>query len=324
MDTKQKKTRGTRSAHRTKSAVTKFKKQTRGGTRVTNRGGTPSSRATTVKKTTPASKKPIPAAYKEEAISWTLHSLKIILGDESIRRYILLKYLPNLVNSSKDCLRTFDAFVPSGKTREDKAREIQTYCQAMLKKKGTVVFTATNIQMDENDNETHFQSYIIDNTKRTLIAIDPAYDIAKENHAGIYMSEVTDEVIAPFFRHNHYDVQFMDLTHPAQIHDKDVFCQSWSLFILLEKLKNNEYKTDITFVIPETQLDKYKMLLGFYQQLFRDLPELGDNLRAEYKGEVSDTLGAYSSNQDAALTNTLLTYDPVHVLANMTAEDLLG
>ena len=134
MDTKQKKTRGTRSAYRTKSAVTKFKKQTRGATRVTNRGGTPSSRATTVKKTTPASKKPIPAAYKEEAISRTLDSIKIILGDESIRRYILLKYLTNLVNSSNACLRTFDAFVPSGKTREDKAREIQTYCQAMLKK----------------------------------------------------------------------------------------------------------------------------------------------------------------------------------------------
>ena len=55
--------------------------------------------------------------YRQEAISWMLHSLKILLGDESIRRYIILKYNPDITNQSKKSIRTFDAFVQKGKTR---------------------------------------------------------------------------------------------------------------------------------------------------------------------------------------------------------------
>ena len=109
--------------------------------------------------------------HRQKAISWLLHSLKIILGDESIRRYIILHYNPSITNSSKKIIKTFDAFVEKGKTREQKAEKIIGYCEEICQKKGIAVFTATNIQIDKFDNETHFQSYIVDNNKQKLIIV---------------------------------------------------------------------------------------------------------------------------------------------------------
>ena len=57
---------------------------------------------------------------KSDAISWILHSLKIMLGDESIRQEILMHYHPNLhkgnvkklakITKTDSHIRTFDAF----------------------------------------------------------------------------------------------------------------------------------------------------------------------------------------------------------------------
>ena len=258
--------------------------------------------------------------YRQKAISWLFHSLKIIFGDESIRRYIILFYNPTITNRNKKYIRTFDAFVEPGKTREDKADEINRFCKDILKKKGVTVFTATNIQQNKFDNETHFQSYIVNNCVKKLIVIDPAYDKTKDGCAGIYMAEVSNEVVIPYFTENGYSVQFICLSSPAQICESDVFCQSWSLYILLQKIQNNEYLTDVSLEIPVEQLDKYDMLLQFYKQVFTDMPELGDNLRAEYEGEILDTRGPTKPTKIEK--EAYLRFDPVDLLMKLTKYEM--
>ena len=253
--------------------------------------------------------------YRENAISWLLHSLKILLGDESIRRYIILYYNPSLKNKSKKNIRTFIAFVKEGTSRETKSQEITDYCETIYKKKGLFVFTATNIQKNKFDNETHYQSFIVDNSKKTLFVVDPAYDCKKENKTGIYMAEVANEVIMPFFRKKKYNIEFIDLSSPAQICEGDVFCQSWSLYILLQKLKNNEYTQNLQFEIPETQLDKYDMLLSFYKQLFTDITELHENLRIEYVGEIMNARGPYAPKKIEK--EEFIKFDPIDLLFDM-------
>ena len=66
---------------------------------------------------------------RELSISWLLHSIKILLGDESIRRYIILQKFPNLKHQLKKDIRTFDPFVKKGKTRQEKYKEIETYLE---------------------------------------------------------------------------------------------------------------------------------------------------------------------------------------------------
>lgn len=258
--------------------------------------------------------------YRQKAISWLLHAIKIILGDESIRRYIILFYHPNITNSGKKYIKTFNAFVPKGKTHEDKAKIITKYCENASKKKGVVVFTASNIQKDKFDNETHYQTYIVDNNKKCLIVSDPAFNKTKEGKAGIYMAEVSNQVVIPFFENKEYKTQFVELSTPAQICDDDVFCQSWSLYILLQKLKNNEYLHDISLEIPEEQINKYDMLLGFYKQLFTDMPELGENLRAEYEGEILENRGP---NKPTKIEKeNFLKFHPVDLLMDMSKYEM--
>ena len=59
---------------------------------------------------------------RELAVSWILHSIKIILGDEGIRRYIILNKFPNIKNNFKKAIRTFDSFV---KKKKNKRRQAQ-------------------------------------------------------------------------------------------------------------------------------------------------------------------------------------------------------
>jgi|AntAceMinimDraft_18_1070375.scaffolds.fasta_scaffold97362_2 hypothetical protein len=257
---------------------------------------------------------------QEKAVGWMLHALKIVLGDESIRRYIILYYYPTISNASKKCIRTFDAFVETGKKREDKANEIRKYCTKICTKPDKIVFTASNIQKTPCDNETHFQSYIIDNNLKHVSVIDPAYDSSKQNNFGIYFAEISIEVIVPFFQRKGYTTEFVSLVTPAQIDVGDVFCQSWTLYILLAMLKQNEYLTTNTFDIPKDQLDKYDMLLCFYHQIFTDMPELHENLQVEYKGEILESRGP--NRLTKIEKEYLLKFDPIELLFGLTKYEM--
>jgi hypothetical protein len=282
------------------------------------------------------------ATKKSNAISWILHALKIIMGDESIRQEIILHYHPSLHRGNITALKridprkhgkehvfTFDAFVKTEDTDasfevaiERKRAEIRNYLSEIIEMKGTIVFTATNIQQYAEDFETHFQTFIVDNTKKTVLAIDPAYDktVLKPNtkkkiltpNQGIYYAEVTHEVIKPFFQENapDYDFKLLPLSHPAQIAFDDVFCQSWSLYILDSLLSNPEIEE---FEIPETQIEKYGMILGFYKRIFKDIPTLKNYLKFEYDGEIIDNFGDDSD---------FLKKNPAKILMEMTKKDM--
>ncbi len=265
---------------------------------------------------------------KSTIVSWVLHALKIVLGDESIREEIIMHYNPDLHKGNLTRLKrignvnhdhhviTFNAFIESGKTREDKIEKIHDYLEKIVEMPGTVAFTATNVQQDENDFETHFQSFIVDNDAKRVTMIDPAYNKKKRSGKGIYHAEIAREIVKPFFKflnmdleeEDEYKVRFLKLTNPAQIAHDDVFCQSWSLFMLNSLLENDAYKTTQKFKIPTSQMDKYDMILKFYKRIFTDIPSLRGYLKAEYEGEITD--------------DYLLEADPYKVLMSMTKADM--
>lgn len=271
--------------------------------------------------------------------SWVLHALKIILGDESIRQQILLHYHPELhkgnitklksVGNKQNHVKTFNAFIEPGKTREDKFEKIRIFLRTVIKLKGTVVFTASNIQYDEDDVETHYQTFIVDNDAKRVYIIDPANDrTVNKNDAkykksktilvsgqGIYYAQVAHEIIKTFFEQNtDYIVELVQLSYPAQIIENDVFCQSWSLYILDQLLENDAYKKSTVVKIPETQINKYDKILGFYKRIIRNIPNLSEYLTAEYVGEIQDCVDC---PQEA-----LLNVDPVKFVLGMTKADM--
>jgi hypothetical protein len=262
---------------------------------------------------------------KELSISWLLHSIKILLGDESIRRYIILNKFPDLKHELKKDIRTFDPFVKKGKTRQDKYKEIEKYLNYVIKlKKNIVVFTATNVQQNAEDNETHYQTFIVDNDHKKVYAIDPAYDKDEEDFIGIYYAEVTHESIKPFLESKGYKFEFIPLSRPAQSSTNDVFCQSWSLLILLDVLKNNKYQEPhVEFKIPSTKLARYEMILDFYKDIFIDsMPELLENLQEEYNGSIKECKDDDENCPSEKQKEKLLEIDVAGLLYQMKKSDV--
>ena len=258
-------------------------------------------------------------SLKELSISWLLHSIKILLGDESIRRYIIVQKFPNLKHQLKKDIRTFNPFVKKGKTRQDKFKEIETYLEYIINlKNDNVVFTATNVQQNDEDNETHFQTFIVDNINKKAYAIDPAYNKNEEDFIGIYYAEITHEVIKPFLESKGYDFKFVPLSRPAQSTTNDVFCQTWSLIILLDLLKTKKYlDPNMEYKVPSTQLNCYEMVLDFYKDIFIDcMPELLENLQEEYNGSIKEN---YETEEEK---NKLLRIDVAGLLYQMKKGDV--
>jgi hypothetical protein len=117
-----------------------------------------------------------------------------------------------------------------------------------------------------------------------------------------------------------YETVFVDLNTPAQVSEGDVFCQSWSLYILLQMLKKNEYHNNVSFQIPKSQIDKYDLLLRFYKQLFIDMPELGANLKTEYDAEILDARGPNSPTK--AQKEEIIDINPVELLLSMKNSEM--
>jgi len=104
------------------------------------------------------------------------------------------------------------------------------------------------------------------------------------------------------------------LSHPAQIIADDVFCQSWSLYILITLLVNQAYLTTAQFYVPESQLDKYDTILGFYKRLAAEVPAFSEQLNKEYIDEVKRCTNCNKTK--------LLKVNPEKWLLRMTKEDM--
>jgi hypothetical protein len=224
-------------------------------------------------------------------ISWALEAMKTVLGYEDVRNAIIKHYFPQIENPEE--MRTFDAFQQyETPPFIDKAMEITDYCEDIIEDDGVtgvLVMTAANIQDSAKDRFTHYQSFIIDKDSKKVHVIDPA---SKENGVGIYEAAITETVVLPIFRSHDYDCQFVSLTHPAQTNKGDVFCQTWTLVILLKALEkmyshSNKFIGVIDIPAPRPKLKKYSMLLEFFKNILENVPEVGRELAIEYLEIVS-------------------------------------
>ena len=253
---------------------------------------------------------------KEIALSWALDAIKDVLGTQSIRNKIVNTFFPSSKNSRY--MKTFDAFQQySFPPFNEKEQEILQYCKEIMQLKNYVVFTATNIQEEENDNETHYQTYIVDNTNKQLYVIDPAIDPKKKKGYGIYKPMVTYNTIQPFFVKHGYQFQYIKLTNPAQVSTEDVFCQSWSLYILLEVLKKG-ISGDTVIDIPKKQIDKYELLLNFYKQILI-IETISDKLNSTYCKNVKKNK---SFIKKTANFKNVLEMNASDIILEMNATDL--
>ena len=94
---------------------------------------------------------------------------------------------------------------------------------------------------------------------------------------GIYRPIITEDVVAPVATEAGFSVAWLETTNACQVNKDDVFCQSWSLLLLIVAVLSPDPVLDV----PRAQVDKYADLLSFYKDLM-ELSTVCDELRQEY------------------------------------------
>jgi hypothetical protein len=259
---------------------------------------------------------------RADAISWVLHAMKNVLGYNDVRKLVLEHYYPSIQNP--EYINTFDAFIKKYKKEQsdydikynDKIIILHKYFEDIMKLDEYVVFTATNIEEFRakgkgRDNETHYQTFIVDNKHLQLYAIDPA--LKSNGELGIYTPQIAIDEVMPFFENKGYTSQFIRLKNPSQTIEHDVFCQSWSLYILLQvlqKSKNNDFN-EISVEIPKSQLDRYTVLLNFYKDIVTNIPDVNKILNEEYVSVLNEyKKTGYTKLNKLNASDLLLTMTP--------------
>lgn len=256
------------------------------------------------------------------AISWGIEAIKTVLGYEDIRNEIVKHYFPQIDNL--ELMRTFDAFqqceIPPF---IDKHTEITEYCEDITENDGItgiIVMTSANIQESTNDMLTHYQSFIINKDAKEVYVVDPA---SKRNGNGIYEAVVAKTIILPIFRLHGYKCEFVRLSNPAQTNKGDVFCQTWTVIILLKSLNilKKHQKIDIIDIpSPKPKINKYKLLMDFYKDILIKIPKVSSQLKNEYlelihlnKNDISEFC-SLSKIQEINVTELFLSMSPQELM----------
>jgi len=247
------------------------------------------------------------------AVSWAILALRDVMGREHVRNSIISTFIPDIKNAKY--MKTFDAFQQYKKAPFDnKKNKILKYCEKIMKLKNTVVFTASNIQQDAKDMETHYQSFLLDNAQKKLFVIDPA---KTKTGYGIYEPMVTYEIIQPFFESNGYVVQYVELSTPAQTNTEDVFCQTWTLYILLDILRNGIHVVKI----PKSQIKKYETLLGFYKEVLLN-GNIANELNETYIDYITNKQNKKNIVTNGGDIDRIMKMNATDIILNMKPDDM--
>jgi hypothetical protein len=250
------------------------------------------------------------AVDKATSIGWVSYSLRQAMGDPELRNKILQYYIGHIPGITYG--KTFDSYY--------KLSDLTSYLEIVANTPGITLFTATNlIDPKAKYHETHFQTFIVSNITKTVVTIDPAMKPSGEE--GIYTPFITLETIKPFFESKGYIVNPVSVKNVCQKTDKDVFCQSWSLYLQIETIKRNTGQIPI----PSKQGDKYDLLLKFFKGLI-PIPGFCDTLKKVYMNEImtnKDFVNGTPQHLHKALRSAYIAQNPCQILNDMTLVDMM-
>jgi hypothetical protein len=263
------------------------------------------------------------------AIEWSLEFMREVMGKSYVRNLILQHFVPGIKNL--DHSETFDGFreADDPSLYKNKESQILAYCEKISTIQPYVVFTASNILYDDvdehgnQDTQTHYQCFYVDNANKTLYVFDPARKA--DDSDGIYEPQIAIYTVNEFFKKKKkYKVFFARLSHPAQLFESDIFCQTWTLYLLIQFFKH-DCKKGVVLPIPEKLVERYAIIIDFYHKILDAFPEVRKDLFNTYKEGLR-----VQENKDYILEHGGSNYtisemkklDPYKVMKSMNAKHL--
>lgn len=203
--------------------------------------------------------------------SWVLDALRRVFGYEDMRNLILRAKLGKKVAYGK----TFGA--------EHKVRQLKDYLKKVVVADDAcrlLLFTASNRALR---GETHYQGFVVDYQKKQLWVVDPA---SVRGGEGIYASYVARDVVMPFFQAHGWETGFVRLSNACQATTDDVFCQTWSLWLMVRVARQLLSKKKLTTIsVPKKLTLRYRALLRFYKEGLK-VEGVCEELQATYRDTI--------------------------------------
>lgn len=257
-------------------------------------------------------------ALDENVGGWLLLALREAMGDPGVRNAILQKHMGTTVKRVVEFGRTFEA----GFT----LKQLESYLTTIVapkKKVRYLLFTAQNLP-DKRSGETHYQTFILDYPQKSLWVMDPA---RTPTGKGIYRPFIALDVVIPFFKEREWTTEFAPTSSACQKGVRDVFCQSWSLFLQIEFLKMLLEEGSVhTLDIPSKKEERYLLLVQFLQKALA-IPKVCDQVSASYTHLIQShpnlVQGASTQQQKKRIRDTYLAVSPCLLLSRMTVHDLV-
>ena len=237
------------------------------------------------------------------ARSWVLYALRRVMGYEDVRAKILKEYLKNVPGITIG--RTFS-------TSENTLEDIFRYVISLLDTPGTTLFTSANLvptkealKHVQGVFETHYQTFLLNPTQKTLRMIDPARPSAST--PGIYNAGISQH-LEMFLTRLGFTCTFANIQGACQRSSADVFCQSWSLLLQIYEVLNTPGKKTR---IPDDKKQRYTLLMNFYHTI---TPIICQDLIKEYSDMKKEKLSGFIPKYQKM--------DPCVLLKNLTLSEL--
>lgn len=246
--------------------------------------------------------------------SWVLDALRRVMGFEDMRNTILSYFLKN----TEDVVlgRTFGM----ENTETEVVKYLKKITGKTLSNKKYLLFTASN---QASQGETHYQAFVVDYVSKKLWVIDPA---SVEGKQGIYDAYVATLTIMPFFKKLGWKTGFVKLTNACQSTTDDIFCQTWSLWLLIKFINILLHDKPKTITISKSLFVRYRRLLRFYKECI-DVPGVCEELRRTYQETIQTSeylvQGEKTKKGKDKVVKYYLSYDPCAQVRAMNEMDLM-
>ena len=164
---------------------------------------------------------------------------------------------------------------------------------------------------------------IIDKINKTIIFIDPS---RKQKGSGIYKTTASNMIIKYMKdMYSSYKIKWNPVKIPCQTNYKDVFCQSWSLYLqilFVEQILSSDFNyTSLQAPnIPSKLSERYNVLLQFYKDIFKKNRILCKYLEDAYISDIDN----FATDLSVSIKTKLLNEKPcTHFPFDFTVNDMM-
>ena len=191
---------------------------------------------------------------------WSNHLVRLTLGTNLVRGLVLKHVVDSAVQVPT--VNTFDSYPEFGSGSQPEAA-LNGYVDSVLAsvdERRYVACFVTQWQQSRGDRGTHFVGLVFDTSDKTVQVFDPAYgNDQSDDSAPLYYFDLS--TVKAHLETKGYTLSYNHGDATIQVSKDDIYCQSWSLFLVARHLHLNVLGLRASKTFPSSLPGKTKQMV---------------------------------------------------------------